>query len=31
MTDEKLSQDVQRVEKDLDILKGLLVKQGGTP
>lgn len=31
MTDEKFSQDAQWVEKDLNILKGLLEKQGGTP
>ena len=31
MTDEKFSQDAQWVEKDLDILKGLLNKLGGTP
>jgi steroid delta-isomerase-like uncharacterized protein len=31
MTDEKFSQDAQWVEKDLNILKGLLEKPGGTP
>jgi hypothetical protein len=31
MTDEKFSQDAQWVDEDLNILKGLLEKQGGTP